>query len=204
MVVVPRPVDPELRRARRLQIIDAGLTVFAARGYAGATTALICCTAGIGSGTFFHYFPTKADLLVAILELGSAETRDFFSAQEGRTDSLQVLLDYVRHAAADLEDERAAGFVNAVAGQTDNAAVTAALEADDRTVRAGLHAWVERAQHDGSVRTDLPVSQVVDWIVLMLDGFAGQVAARAEFQATRETPMLLDQVQRLLNAGPAV
>jgi len=202
MVAVPRPVDPERHAARRRQIIDAGLTVFAARGYAGATTALICRTAGIGSGTFFHYFPTKADLLVAILELGTTETRDFFSAQDGRSDSAQVLLDYVRHAAANLEDERAAGFVNAVAGQTSTAAVAAALEAEDRAVRDGLYVWVERAQHDGSVRTDLPVSQLVAWIILVLDGFASQVAARAEFRATRETPMLLEQVQRLLDSGP--
>lgn len=201
---MPRPVDPERHAARRLQIIDAGLTVFAARGYAGATTALICRTAGIGSGTFFHYFPTKADLLLAILELGTIETCDFFSAQEGRTDSVQVVLDYVRHAAADLEDERAAGFVNAVAGQTSNAAVTAALEAEDRGVRDGLHPWVERAQHDGSVRTDLSVSQLIDWIILVLDGFASQVAARPDFQAVGETPMLLEQMHRLLHTGPAV
>lgn len=195
---MPRPVDPERHRARRLQIIDAGLTAFAAHGYARATTALICRTAGIGSGTFFHYFPTKNDLLVAIIELGTTETHAFFTAQEGRADARQVLLDYVRHAAAELEDERAAGFVNAVTGQITDPAVTAALAADDRTVRVGLHTWVERAQRAGSVRTDLPADRLVDWIVLLLDGFASQVAQRPGFEATRELPMLLEQARRLL------
>lgn len=199
---MPRPVDHERRRARRLQIIDAGLTAFARYGYAGATTSLICRTAEIGSGTFFHYFPTKADLLVAILEVGTTETREFFAAQEGRTDARQVVLDYVRHAATDMEDERAVGFVNAVAGRIGDAAVAAALEAEARTVRVGLRTWIARAQRDGSVRTDLAVGRLVDWVVLLLDGFASQVAGRAEFVATRETPMLLEQAERLLDLSP--
>src|SRR5690625_7667153 len=88
---MPRPVDPERHRARRLHITDAGLTVVARHGYAGATTAAICREAGIGSGTFFHYFPTKESLVVAILAEGTAETQEFFDAQEGRTDSAAVV-----------------------------------------------------------------------------------------------------------------
>ncbi|KIH98050.1 TetR family transcriptional regulator [Streptomonospora alba] len=195
---MPRPIDPERHRARRLQIIDAGLTVFASHGYAGATTALICRTAGIGSGTFFHYFPTKADLLAAIIEWGTAETREFFAAQEGRADARQVLFDFVRHATAELEDERAAGFVRAVGGQVGDTGVAAALEADDRAVRLGLRTWVERAQGDGGVRTDLPADRLVEWIVLLLDGFASLVAGRSGFEAAREAPMLLEQTERLL------
>ena len=69
-----RTVDPERHLARRLVIIDAALTCFAASGYAGTSTAAICREAGIGSGTFFHYFPTKQSLLLAILALGTEET----------------------------------------------------------------------------------------------------------------------------------
>lgn len=67
MATVPRTVDPARHAARRLGIIDAALTRFAADGYEATTTASICAEAGIGSGTFFHYFPTKADVLLGIL-----------------------------------------------------------------------------------------------------------------------------------------
>ena len=95
---MPRPVDPKRHRARRLQIIDAGLTVFARQGYAGATTSAICKEAGIGSGTFFHYFQTKNSLVLAILEEGAAETREFFAAREGRDDAVVVLVDDVLYS----------------------------------------------------------------------------------------------------------
>ena len=43
-----RTVDPQRHEQRRLQIIDAALTCFAARGYDGTSTAALCREAGIG------------------------------------------------------------------------------------------------------------------------------------------------------------
>jgi AcrR family transcriptional regulator len=51
--------------ARRLQIIDAALSLFAQNGYAGTSTKSIAQEVGITEGLIFHYFPTKADLLLA-------------------------------------------------------------------------------------------------------------------------------------------
>ena len=152
---VARTVDPAKHAARRLQIIDAGLTCFAAHGYDGATTALICREAGIGSGTFFHYFPTKADLLVATLELGTGETEEWFAARRGRPDAVEVLREYVAHAAAESADPRVPGFVRAVGAVMSEPRIAAALAADERTLRVGLLPWVRKAQAAGQVRTDL-------------------------------------------------
>ncbi|MBF6059865.1 TetR/AcrR family transcriptional regulator [Nocardia terpenica] len=44
-----RTVDEKRHQQRRLQIIDAALTSFAADGFDGTTTAAICRTTGIGS-----------------------------------------------------------------------------------------------------------------------------------------------------------
>ena len=126
---------PREARRPRLQIIDAGLTCFAAHGYDGATTALICREAGIGSGTFFHYFPTKADLLVATLELGTGETEEWFAARRGRPDAVEVLREYVAHAAAESADPRVPGFVRAVGAVMTEPRIAAALAADERTLR---------------------------------------------------------------------
>lgn len=194
-----RPVDPERHRARRLQIIDAGLTVFARQGYAGATTAAICREAGIGSGTFFHYFPTKDQLLVAILSEGGAETRAFFEAQEGRTDARAVLRDYVRHAVSDLLDPRASGFIAAVAGPAMGDEVVAVLQRLDQEAHAALTAWTGAAQRDGQLRRDLPPERIARWIMVLIDGFAGQVGGRHGFDAEAEGTVLDEVVERFLS-----
>lgn len=195
---MPRPIDPQRHRARRLQIIDAGLSAFAEHGYAGATTAVICRVAGIGSGTFFHYFPTKDALLVAIIEHSTAETREFFEQHTGATDPRRVVLDYVEHAVAGLIDPRAAGFISVVGGLTHRPDIARALHADDETARAALQTTIRAAQQEERVRVDVTAERLAEWILLLLDGFAGRITTSDHFVAEQETGMLAEQVGFLL------
>ncbi len=193
-----RTVDPERHAARRLHIIDAALTCFAAEGFHGATTGAICRQAGIGSGTFFHYFPTKAAVLLAILEVGTQETRDWFAGQQGRTDAREVILDWVRYSAAQSVDPRLAGFVRAVGAVMTEPDVAAALAADEQAHREGLLVWVRRARSAGEVRTDLTAAALTAWVMLVLDGFLGRIAADEQFTARRQSRWLTDTVERLI------
>src|SRR5215212_2570928 len=54
--------------ARREQILETALGLFAERGFDGTSTRQIATEAGIAEGLIFHYFPTKASLLTAILQ----------------------------------------------------------------------------------------------------------------------------------------
>ena len=62
----PREV-PELDDVRA-RILTAAEEVFAARGYAGATTREIAERAGIGKRMLFYYFPSKDAVYRAVLE----------------------------------------------------------------------------------------------------------------------------------------
>lgn len=193
-----RRVDPARHAARRLQIVDAALTCFAADGYDGATTASICRTAGIGSGTFFHYFPTKVDVLLAVLELGAQETEDWFASQRGRSDARQVLSAWAEWSADELADARVAGFVRAVGSVMTLPAVAEALRADERVQREGLLHWVRLARDQGQVRNDLSADSLTRWLLLVVDGFAGAVAGDDGFTAADQRGTLLDSIDRLL------
>lgn len=193
-----RTVNPHQHAARRLVIIDAALTCFAAEGYEGATTAAICRTAGIGSGTFFHYFPTKADLLIAVLELGTEETRAWFAGQAGRPDGVDVVRDWIVHTADELADPRLPGFVRAVGAVMTQPAISTALAADEAAQREGLLPWVGLAQAQGRVRADLSPERITAWIMLLVDGFVGRLVAQEGFSVTGERATLFDTVDRLL------
>ncbi len=65
--------DVRLRRklqaqARREQILEAAVRLFAHYGYDGTSTRQIAQEVHVTEGLLFHYFPTKADLLAAVLE----------------------------------------------------------------------------------------------------------------------------------------
>src|SRR5918995_2819463 len=68
----PKDQRPTVRQrqaaARREQILKTALKLFAAQGFDATSTRQIAKEAGIAEGLIFHYFPTKASLLTAILE----------------------------------------------------------------------------------------------------------------------------------------
>jgi AcrR family transcriptional regulator len=54
--------------ARRVQLIDTALEVFAAKGFDAATVKDLSEAAGVTEGLLYHYFRSKEDLLRAALE----------------------------------------------------------------------------------------------------------------------------------------
>lgn len=197
-----RTVDPARHEARRLVIIDAALTVFAARGYDGATTAAICRQARMGSGTLFHYFPTKLAILLGIFEYGTREIRESAALYEGRDDPLGVLLEIVGQGADEAADPRIPGFVRAAAGVMHLPEVAAALEADAEAQRSRIRPWVERGQESGEVRTDLAAGRIVSWLMLLADGFVERVAVEPGFTAAGEKGLLVATARDFLLPRP--
>lgn len=53
--------------ANRELILDAAQRMFADAGYAATSTAKVAASAGVPHGLVFYYFPTKRDLLLAIV-----------------------------------------------------------------------------------------------------------------------------------------
>ncbi|GAA3638811.1 hypothetical protein GCM10022223_67310 [Kineosporia mesophila] len=193
-----RTVDPARHQARRLQIIDAALTHFAQDGFDRATTTAICRTAGIGSGTFFHYFPTKQAVLLAVLDRGTTETAGWFDVQRDRADPLQVIVDYVAHNADECADPRVPGFVRAVGAVMRDEEVAGALARDESVVRQGLLPWIRAAAERGEVRCDQSPERLTAWLALLLDSYLGRVSAQPQVDADEEKQMLLDTVRRML------
>src|SRR6476659_3942789 len=52
----------------RDRLILAALQLFAEKGYESTSVADVLRTAGVNSGSLYHFFPGKQDLLVAVLE----------------------------------------------------------------------------------------------------------------------------------------
>jgi AcrR family transcriptional regulator len=50
-------------KEKELKILDASLKLFVERGFHGTSTAEIAKTAGVATGTLFHYFKTKEELI---------------------------------------------------------------------------------------------------------------------------------------------
>lgn len=193
-----RALGAHRRGGRREAILTAAYECFSELGYERATTTSICKRAGVSSGTFFHYFPTKLDVLLAVIENGTEEHRHHLASYEGRADALEVVLDYLAHAASDGEDPHLAGFVRAVSGLVGHAEVDRAVREDDAMVQEFLHRWIGAAQQAGQVRADWPADQLALWIAVLLEGFFGRVALDPGFSAPDQGTALIEVAARIL------
>src|SRR5579872_3078072 len=68
MTKTPDPIQELVTAARRKQILDAATRVFAEKGFHRATIKEIAGKAGIADGTIYTYFPSKDEVLLAVLD----------------------------------------------------------------------------------------------------------------------------------------
>ncbi|MCX6050336.1 MAG: TetR/AcrR family transcriptional regulator [Chloroflexi bacterium] len=98
MAEQPEPIQAQLIKARRNQILDAATQVFATKGFHGATIRQIAQQAEIADGTIYIYFKTKTDLLLGILNrLNESERRKEDMTQEVGGDFASFFCTYLRH-----------------------------------------------------------------------------------------------------------
>jgi AcrR family transcriptional regulator len=64
---VPRVSEQHLA-ARRQQILDAAAGLFAERGFARTSMSDVVRASGLSMGAVYRYFPSKADLVIAVGE----------------------------------------------------------------------------------------------------------------------------------------
>jgi len=65
----------------RQRLMKAAITEFAQNGYDGANVNTISLVAGFAKGTIYNYFPSKMELMYAILEESGAAHFDFIAEQ---------------------------------------------------------------------------------------------------------------------------
>jgi AcrR family transcriptional regulator len=141
---------------------------FALHGVDGSSTAAICRRAGIGSGTLFHYFPTKIEIFHALFSddlQRNASMCEEVRAQPAAA-GLERLLD---HLLADLDDPLVPGLTAAALLQVNrDEAFATMLAEDEAVVRSTLTVLLERLVTEG--RT-LPFSPraTARWIQRLLD-----------------------------------
>jgi len=141
-------------RRNRARILAAAGEVFAERG-ASAATEEVARRAGVAIGTVFRHFPTKDDLLRALMK----DLLERLTEQVGRLaadgDPATALFDFF----ASLVEQAAArkSVVELLATAGTDVQVTAAVQ----SLRDGIARLLTRAQQAGAVRADVQAGEVM-------------------------------------------
>ncbi len=95
-------VTAETKSATRQRILEASRKLFAAEGFAGATTRDIARAAGIAVGTLFNYFPTKEAVVQALVSEAHAAAGEAFESERDNdgAEPLTLVEELFAYAAA--------------------------------------------------------------------------------------------------------
>ena len=162
MSAEPRPLRADAERNRR-RILDAARRVFAAHGLSVGVD-VVAREAGVGVGTIYRRFPTKEQLLQAIVDDRVDELRSRLAALEPADpwDAFAAAAEVLAGAAA-----RDRGFFEAL---QEAAGVLAVPDCARHASLEAIGPFLERAQAAGVARDD-----VVPLDVLALCSNAGRL-----------------------------
>jgi TetR/AcrR family transcriptional repressor of nem operon len=74
------PIEQSMSGGARSKLLDAAISTFREKGYAGTSVDELCARAGVTKGAFFHHFPTKDSLAVAAMNHWSELCSALFAA----------------------------------------------------------------------------------------------------------------------------
>lgn len=90
-------IREEVRSETRQKLLGAAAEEFATQGFAGANVNRISKAAGYSIGTFYNYFPSKRDLMLAFIDEIGQQHVDFIVQQvqqeQGPGDRLKVFFE---------------------------------------------------------------------------------------------------------------
>jgi AcrR family transcriptional regulator len=133
----------------RERIIDAAFDVFAERGYE-ASTAEIAARAGVGEATLFRRFPTKDDLITAMVSMMLEEAAEVATSCLDEEDPWRGVERFLYEMA-----ERAAQNHGISDANKERCMASQALAGERRRVLDLTARLVKRAQSAGVLRDDV-------------------------------------------------
>lgn len=146
-------------RDNRARILTAADEVFGAGG-PEASTEEVARRAGVGIGTVFRHFPTKQELLLAVLAARLEQLRDQARALAGSADPGEAFRTFFAEVVADAATKLA--IAGALPDPADEAESVTRAGVELRQAFADLLAHAQRA---GAVRRDVAAPEVYGLMV---------------------------------------
>jgi AcrR family transcriptional regulator len=191
MMPADRVLRADAERNRR-RLLDAAQELFRERGL-DVGVAEIAQRAGVGRGTLFRNFPTKQDLIAAIVIERMAEATDYGRKLLDAPDAGEALFGFLEEVVGRQQLDRC--LFDAVA---DAFLANQEIRAAHAEVVGGLEELLTRAKEAGAVRSDVGAMDVL----MLLKGVCEAATAFAGSDAS-VVPRQLDLVRAAISASAA-
>ncbi|MFI9781660.1 TetR/AcrR family transcriptional regulator [Streptomyces sp. NPDC051956] len=161
----------------RAKAVRVAIELFSTAGYRGTSIALVAEKAGLSQSGLLHHFPSKAALLMAVLEHRQAEDSRFLTGNDDRPPLGWAAFDALTGLVArnSQRPELVGLFVRLSAEAIEPAHPAHSWLSDHYTsTRSWLTDAIQAGQNSGEIHPDAPVTALVRLTVAVLDGLQQQ------------------------------
>jgi AcrR family transcriptional regulator len=189
------------RREAREELLAAALRVFARRGYQQAGVDEIAAQAGYSKGALYWHFPSKEELLLALLdERIDAPMREMVALLESAPPDRDMSLEATREFARQMDQQREAVLVDREYWSLAirDPELRARFVQRQGDLRDSLSRAIEaRASHLGTPELPMPAEHVARIVMSIIGGLAVDDLA----EPGSVPPQLLGEALALIYAG---
>ncbi|MFF0953027.1 TetR/AcrR family transcriptional regulator [Rhizobium leguminosarum] len=155
---------------RRAEILSAAMRRFAEDGYQNAAIGDVARDVGLSLPGLLHHFPTKVDLLLAILDKRDLECESFIGPYRSDLRGLlKGMVEVFRRNAEMIEVIRAFAILNAESLMKDHPAKAWFLDRASQ-LQNDIAATFERAVADGSIDGKIDGRAMAAELIAVMDG----------------------------------
>jgi AcrR family transcriptional regulator len=196
------------KESRRQQILDAALRGFSQEGFHNTTIADIVRGSGVSQGTFYLYFATKDDVIVALADdrrQGEAMLNALAQGEQNPVEGLALLLELHGRSLADPQrtDARRVGvqgWAEALRNPTVHRGVTAGLT----SVHQEVVRLIERGQRAGVFRPDANPGAMARILIATFQGLTLQTALGEDLELEAIGPVMRNMIRGALFTSSAL
>jgi TetR/AcrR family transcriptional regulator, transcriptional repressor for nem operon len=175
------------REFDNLTVVDQVANVFTTHGYNGTTMAMLVEATGMGKQSLYNAFGDKEALYLQAIDCASARFGNRLDGIDRTSNGLAAIELFFTVLVGQCTSKKASesncivssGLLEGI----DEALISEKLKRTWQNNHQFLSAQLLRGQQDGTIRSDLPVSELADIALVLVGGL--RVSARALKQASQ-------------------
>ncbi len=170
-----RLANPALAERRRREIVAAAMACFRRRGFHQTSMHEICAAARISAGALYRYFPSKADIILAIADEDQRATEVLIESIAMGADITESLLAIARDVVCRCGENQPL-TADVLAEAMRDPALAARFAEHVRQMQERLAGAIAAGQRRGSVERNVDPETAARLVTLMIDGLVLRAA----------------------------